>query len=210
MTATPAVTLFVTFIGGDCKTPFLQMQAAAFYKISYTVSKMLQLSAAIVNRPVMSLRTGGQVATATAPIINPDNLKVEGFYCTDKMNGDELILLYQDIRDMIPQGFVIDDHEVLVKEDELVRLKKVLELQFELIGKHVETVDKQKVGKVADFATETKTMTIQKLYVSQSILKSFAGGSLIIDRSQIVEITQKRVIINELLKTAPAASPSIA
>jgi uncharacterized protein YrrD len=171
---------------------------------------MLQLSAAIVNRPVMSLRTGSQVATAVTPIINPDNLKIEGFYCTDRFNNKELILVYQDIRDIIPQGIVIDDHDVLMEEDELVRLKKVLELQFELIGKPIETVDKQKVGKVGDFAVETTTMTIQKLYASQSILKSFTGGSLSIDRSQIVEITPKRVVINELLKSAPAAAASVA
>lgn len=171
---------------------------------------MLQLSAAIINRPVMSLRTGGQIATAVAPIINPDNLKIEGFYCSDRFENKELILLYQDIRDIIPQGIVVDDHEVLTDAEELVRLKKVLELEFELIGKPVETVSKDKVGKISDFAVETTTMTIQKLYASQSILKSLTGGSLSIDRSQIVEITQKRVIINDLLKTAPAPAATIA
>jgi uncharacterized protein YrrD len=171
---------------------------------------MLQLSAAIVNRPVMSLRTGSQVATAVTPIINPDNLKIEGFYCNDKFENKELILLYQDIRDIIPQGIVIDDHDVLASEDELVRLKKVLDLQFELIGKPIETVSKEKVGKVGDFAVETTTMTIQKIYANQSLLKSFTGGSLSIDRSQIVEITPKKIVINDLLQTAPAAAASAA
>lgn len=171
---------------------------------------MLQLSAAIINRPVMSLRTGGEVATAVTPIINPDNLKIEGFYCNDRFKNKELILLYQDIRDIIPQGIVIDDYDVLTDEEELVRLKKVLELQFELIGKPVQTVAKEKVGKVSDFAVETTTMTIQKIYASQSILKNFTGGNLSIDRSQIVEITQKKVIINELLKRAPLPSASVA
>ncbi|HWT55431.1 MAG TPA: hypothetical protein VN031_00160 [Candidatus Microsaccharimonas sp.] len=171
---------------------------------------MLQLSATIINRPVMSLRTGAQVATAVAPIINPDTLKIEGFYCNDRFESKELILLYQDIRDVLPQGFVIDDHDVLADASELVRLKKVLELEYELIGKPVETVNKDKVGKISDFAVETTTMTIQKLYASQSILKSFTGGSLSIDRSQIVEVTNKRIIINELLKHAPAAAASVA
>ncbi len=158
----------------------------------------------------MSLRTGSQVATATRPIINPNNLKIEGFYCTDNFEGTELILLYQDIRDVIPQGLVIDDHDVLAERSELVRLEKVLELNFELIGKQVSTTSKQKVGKVSDYAVETTTMFIQKIYASQSILKSFTGGSLSIDRTQIVEITSKKVIINELLRGAPAAAPSIA
>jgi len=97
-----------------------------------------------------------------------------------------------------------------VERDELVRLKKVLDLNFELLGKQVVTTDRQKVGKVSDYAVETTTMFIQKLYASQSLLKSFTGGSLSIDRTQIVEITNKKVVINELLKGAPAAAPSIA
>ena len=163
---------------------------------------MLQLSESLLNKPVMSLRTGQTVATATRPIINPNNLKIEGFYCTDRFSKGELILLYQDIRDVIPQGFVIDDHEVLAEPTELIRLKDMLKYEFTLIGKHVMTVSHERVGKVSDFATEIETMYIQKIYVSQSLLKNFTGGSISIDRSQINEITDKKIIINDLEKRA--------
>lgn len=167
---------------------------------------MLQLSAPLLSKSVLSLRTGTPVATITRPIINPDNLKIVGFYCEDRFDKKELILLHQDIRDNMPQGYVINDHDVLVEADELVRLKKVLELNFELLGKPIETVSKQKVGKVGDFATETESMIIQKIYAKQSILKSFTGGSLSIDRSQVVEITPTKVVIKDLLgkNTSPA------
>lgn len=167
---------------------------------------MLQLSESLLNKPVMSLRTGQQVATAIEPIINPNNLKIEGFYCTDRFSKSELVLLYQDIRDIIPQGFVVDDHDVLVEPEELVRLKDILDIGFRLIGKPVETVTKEHVGKVGDYATEMETMYIQKLYVSQSVFKSLSGGNLGVDRSQINEITDKKIIINELLKGTPATA----
>jgi len=156
----------------------------------------------------MSLRTGSPIASITGPIINPDNLKIEGFYCQDTFSKQELVLLYQDIRDMLPQGFVVNDHDVLVEAEELVRLKDVIALNFELTGKQVVTVDKQKVGKVSDYATETETMFIQKIYVSQSLVKSFTGGSLSIDRTQVQEITPRKIIINDLLDTrrSPAAA----
>lgn len=156
----------------------------------------------------MSLRTGSPIASIIGPIINPDNLKIEGFYCQDKFSKQELVLLYQDIRDMLPQGFVVNDHDVLVEAEELVRLKDVIALNFELTGKQVVTVDKQKVGKVSDYATETETMFIQKIYVSQSLVKSFTGGSLSIDRTQVQEITPRKIIINDLLDTrrSPAAA----
>ena len=167
---------------------------------------MLQLSKTLLNKSVLSLRTGGVIASITGPIINPNSLKVEGFYCQDRFDKKLLILLYQDIRDNMPQGYVVNDHEVLVEPEELIRLKEILELNFELIGKHVVTISKQRVGKVSDYATETETMSIQKIYVAQSILKSFTGGSLSIDRSQVNEITPRRIIINDLLETAPAAA----
>ncbi|HYH36102.1 MAG TPA: hypothetical protein VD706_01225 [Candidatus Saccharimonadales bacterium] len=165
---------------------------------------MLQLSAALINKSVLSLRTGAPIATVTAPIFNPDNLKIEGFYCKDRFDKKkDLVLLYQDIRDIMPEGYVVNDHEALTEPGELVRLKKILELNFELLGKQVVTTGKQKVGKVSDYATEMETMFVQKMYVSQSILKSFTGGSLSIDRNQINEITPRRIIINELVKNAP-------
>ena len=139
-------------------------------------------------------------------IINPDNLKIEGFYCEDRFDKKKLILLSQDIRDILPQGFVVNDHEVLTDPEDLIRLKSVLELNYMLIGEQVITVNKEKVGKVSDFAVESTSMFIQKIYVSQSILKSFTGGNLSVDRSQINEITPTKIIINELLGSAPATA----
>lgn len=171
---------------------------------------MLQLSASLLNKPILSLRTGRPVATAVTPVINPNNLKVEGFYCVDSQNKKQLILLYQDIREIIPDGFIVNDHDVLAEPEELVRLKDVLKLHFELPGKQVETIGKEKIGKVSDYAVETETMFVQKIYVSRSIFKSLTSGSLSIDRTQINEITTKRIIINDLLKDSAVTVPAAA
>lgn len=167
---------------------------------------MLQLSATFLQRPVLSLRTGGVVATTTTPIINPDNLKIEGFYCTPTQENGMRVLLYQDIRDNITQGFVINDFDVLALPDELVRLHKIMEINFDPLGKQVVTVSKERVGKVTDYATEVETMYIQKIYVSRSMLKSLTGGNLGIDRSQINEITTKTIIVQDLLRPAPSGA----
>ena len=164
----------------------------------------------MLNQPVLSLRTGGQVAVTTATIINPNNLKIEGFFCQDSVDKKELVLHYQDIRDVIAKGIVVNDHEVLVEPDDLVRLKDIMALDFELMGKPVETVSKAKIGKVNDYATETETMYIQKLYVGQSLLKSFTGGSLSVDRNQITEITNRKIVIQDILQGTVATAGAIA
>lgn len=172
---------------------------------------MLQLSGSLLNKPVLSLRTGGVVATTTEAIINPNNLKIEGFYCVDAFERKKtLVLLYQDIRDLIPQGLVINDHDVLVDPDELVRLKEILGIRFTLIGKQVVTTNKERLGKVVDFAAEVETFYVQKIYVTQSMLKSLTNGNLGIDRNQIVEITDKRIIVQELAQPIRAQANAVA
>ncbi|SRR5581483_5598856 len=166
---------------------------------------MLQLGSNLLGKPVLSLRTGGPVAWVAAPIINPTRLNVEGFYVTDSVDHSRLILLYQDIRELSPQGYIVDDHDVLAQPADLVRLQNVLNFNFELLNKPIETVDHEKIGKVGDYAVETTTMYVQKLYASRSIWKSLTSGSLSIDRTQIVEVTNKRIIINNPLRGIPSA-----
>lgn len=158
---------------------------------------MLKLSQTILNLPVMSLRTGGRVATATEPIINPNNLKIEGWYCTDVFSHQTLVLLAQDVRDFVPQGIAINDHADLADPEELVRLRDIMELEFKLIGKSVVSNHRRRLGKVADYALDSLSMKIQKLYVNRPVYRSLTDGQLSIDRSQIIEITDKKVVVRE-------------
>lgn len=169
---------------------------------------MLQLSSNLLNKPVLSLRTGGPVAWVAAPIINPNRLNIEGFYVTDSVDRSRLVLLYQDIREVSVQGYIVNDHDVLAQPSDLVRLQNILSFNYQLIGKPIETVDHEKIGKVSDYAVETATMYIQKLYAAQSLWRSLTAGGLSIDRTQIVEVTNKRIIINALLQGVPSTAPA--
>lgn len=158
----------------------------------------------------MSLRTGLPVATTLSPIINPDNLKIEGFYCLDRFTKLTLVLLYQDIRDVLVQGIVINDHDVLSEPSDLIRLKRVMDIQFDVMGKKVVTTSGSKLGKVTDYAVEVETMYIQKLYVSRNILKDFAGGNLGIAREQVQETTNKKIVVSDPLESAAISASAVA
>jgi hypothetical protein len=131
-------------------------------------------------------------------IINPNNLKIEGFWCFDRFTRQKLILLSQDIREVSPRGYIVNDHEAMTDPHELVRLKELLELDFQLNGKSVQTVSKKRLGKVSDYATDMTSMYIQKVYASASIVRNLTGGQLSIDRSQIVEITNRRIVVKDI------------
>lgn len=170
---------------------------------------MLKVGSSVAAKSIMSLRTGQSVGQVDKPIINPANLKIEGWHVVNRLNKYQGVLLAQDIRDIIPQGFAINDHDAISPTNDLVRLKDVLALKFTLIGKSVYSDRRRKIGKVEDFAFDKDSYFIQKLYVGQSLIKSLGAGTLPIDRTQIVEITDRKIIVreatvtNETLATTP-------
>lgn len=171
---------------------------------------MLTLGQQLIGKKIMSLRVGGPIGVITDIIINPNNLRIEGWHATDLGTKKQAILLAQDIRDILPQGFVVDDYEALTHHDELVRLKKVLAYKFTIIGKTVVSDRKRKLGKVIDYAFDKDGFTVQKLHIGQSLIKSFTGGALMIDRSQIVEITDRKITVREATAEDTAPMPAVA
>ena len=172
---------------------------------------MLRLSLTFSELPILSLRTGTEVALIKCPIINPDNLKIEGFYVEDLFDKKlNLILLTQDIREILINGFAINDHEVLTHPSELHRLKKVLDHNIDPISKPVITESRKRLGKLSEYAVDDQSFFIQKIYVSQSILKNITGASLILDRNQIVDVNSSNIIVkdNHALVSAGAPQPA--
>ncbi|MDQ3094309.1 MAG: hypothetical protein M3Q70_04010, partial [bacterium] len=136
---------------------------------------MLQLAKTLYSRDIVSLRNSQVVGTATQPIINPNNLKIEGWYAVDRFSGEDLILPVIEMRELNRYGIAVNDHSAMTPEADLVRLQKILQIQFQLLKKKVVTESKQVVGTVSDFSYDDSGMTIQKLYVTPRGLKSLAA-----------------------------------
>lgn len=123
------------------------------------------------------------------------------------------VLLSDDVREINLHGLAVNNEESLAHADELVRHKEILDIKFELIGMPVVT-KRSKIGKVNDYAYNDG-MFIQKLYVSPPVTKLLgSNGTHIIDRSQILEITSKHILVKdtdvsegaEAVAGAPAAA----
>lgn len=171
---------------------------------------MLKLSNTLLGINVMSLRTGAPIAVATKMIINPNNLKIEGWYTSDRYSKASLILLADEVRDIVPQGLAVNDLDALTEPEDLIRLKGIIDIDFQLIGKKVVSETGRKYGKINDYAVETSGFFVKKIYASQTIVKSLSGGNLSIDRNQVLEITDSKIIIEDSLDklTSKASFPS--
>lgn len=157
---------------------------------------MLRLSANLHNLGVVSLRSGGTVAIAVEPIINPHNLKIIGWWCKVPAATELRVLLTDDVRDNLQKGLAIDDEDDLTEVEDLVRHKQILGINFRLVGKPVKT-KRMKLGKVTDFSYNDG-MFVQKLYVERPITKILSSEeTLLIDRNQIVEVTDNYILVKD-------------
>ncbi len=164
----------------------------------------------LIGKNIISMRIGRAIGVTTEIIINPNNLKIEGWFAQDLDTKKTVILLSQDVRGFVEQGFAVNDHDALSDPDELIRLKELLKLNFTLIGKIVVTDHRRRVGKVVNYSLNDSNFYIQKLNINQSILKNFSGGEIIVDRSQILEITDSKIRISEATAQDSAPMPAIA
>ncbi len=171
---------------------------------------MLKLSGKLFNTAIYSLQTGGQIGIGVRPLINPDNLKVEAWFATSIYQPGTLLLPIIEIRQISRAGIAVNDYEALTDQAELIRLQPLIKLNYQLIGKPVVTESKQKLGKIEDFALNIESFYIDRLYVIPSGLKAFTSRRIQISRNQIIEITDKKIIVQDIEATVPMLFKSAA
>lgn len=157
---------------------------------------MLVLKERILNVPIMSLQTGTELARTQTPIIDPRELKIVAFYCQgSSLDINPAILNVEDIREVSGLGFIVDDADVLMSPDDLVRLKQILGYNFVLDGKHVIEENGRKIGKVANYTVDTKSFFIMQLHAQPGLLNAWDTAEVLIGRTQIIEVTDTSVIV---------------
>ena len=180
----------------------------------YNINIMLYLSTRLSNFPLLSIRSGGRIGTVIGPIINPNNLHIDGFYCTSAHSPDTLILLDIYVRDLSGRGIIIDDHNNLSDSDELIRLQPIINLDFSIINKKV-LVNKKRMGRVVEYAVDKDSLFVQKFYVKPPLLIALKQDRLTFDRQSLVEVTDnylsfsgpEQKLGSAIKVNRPAASP---
>lgn len=165
---------------------------------------MLVLNTQLDSTNIVSLQTGGMLGAVSGIIIDPRKLQIVAFYVSGALGPGKNVLHISDIREFGPLGFIIDTvDDIMPLDDSLVRLQEVISLNFSLLGKQVVTEQNKILGKVIEYVIETGGFYVQKIHVSQSLLKNFSNSNLIIHRSQIVELSDKRIIVRSATVQEP-------
>jgi uncharacterized protein YrrD len=162
---------------------------------------MLILGSAIINGPVMSLQTGGRLAVVEKAIIDPYKLRVLSY----KLSGSLLsenpsFLRTNDIREVGRLGIIIDSVDELIGDDDIITEKDIYELDFQLIGTKVFDEANHRLGKITDYSIFLNGFMVEQIHVKRSGVRALTETELLINRSQIVSITDKGITVKSTAK----------
>lgn len=160
---------------------------------------MLMVGSNMTDFPVLSLHVGGEIARTKRAIIDPEDLRILAYTVggpaidNDPEAGD--ILDLSDVREISDIGFVIDSVDNLTTRNEVIKLDEIMALDFDLVGLKVVDQKGKKMGKVVDYTVDSGSFMVYQLIVQRPLMSSFIDPQLTINRSQIVEIDDFKVVI---------------
>ena len=168
---------------------------------------MLILASKLLNTPIMGLQTGSQLALAGDAIINPANLQILAYELkASSFSDEEMLIRIADIRELSRIGFIVDSAEDFILPTDVIKIKEILDLNFNLLDLRVEDEKKHKIGKIIDYTISLSNFSVQQLIVKRPFMKSFSDPTLTIHRSQIVEINDNKIVIQSEEEFVPQKS----
>ncbi len=159
---------------------------------------MLFQASRLLGTKVLSMQSTSSVGAVSQPIVDPADCKIIGFFLSGPLvDRGANILDTKSIREYSRYGMVIDSINELVNPDDVIKISKVLELNFNLIGLKVETKKGTKLGKVSDYTVTSEDYMVQQIIVKRPIIKSLVDPELTIPRKEIIEITDDKIIVKD-------------
>lgn len=150
---------------------------------------------------IMGLQTGTKLAITKTPLIDPANLKIIAYEVEGPLLSENpSFLRIADVREISNIGMIIDSNDEFIGLEDVIKIKAIYDLGFELIGLNVIDEKKQKLGKVESYNIDSDSFTIQQLNITQGLIKSLSDAGLLIHRSQIVEINDREIIVKSAAK----------
>ena len=157
----------------------------------------------LIGTPILSMQAAGQIASISSIIVDPNTLKILAFHLSGPLvnHAKANLIDVKSIREYSRFGCIIDSADELIEPEDVIKIKEILDLNFDLIGLKVETKKGSKLGKVSDFTVTTEDFMVQQIIVKRPIMKALIDPELTIPRREIVEITDYKIIVKDEEKT---------
>lgn len=162
---------------------------------------MMLLGSTLINAPVMSLQTGGELARTKTAIIDPTNLAIIAYELSGpRLTMHPALLRMADVRELSDLGLIVDSEDEFVTEHDVIKLDEIYHMGFELLNMLVTDEKQRKLGHIIDYTLDTNGFIVQQITVRRPLLRSLNDTELLIHRSQIIEINDKAIVVHSEAK----------
>lgn len=159
----------------------------------------------------MSLQTGGEIAQTTRAVVDPARLQVLAYELAGPLLAAKPMLLrVVDVREFSDIGMIVDSIDELVEPTDVIKLDKIYRLQFNPVGMRVISTTRKAIGRVHSYTIDTEGFYIIQLAVKPTLLTRIREAELLIHRSQVREINDDAIVIEEReeVKEEPSLVPN--
>lgn len=169
---------------------------------------MYLLGSSLKNLPVLSLQDGSIVTRVDEAVINPDTLEISAFKCASLPGlPAEPVVLPRDLRQLSADGLIVNFADDISSAPDVVRLAPLFANPYRLEGSRVISDMQRRLGRVEDFTVNAETYRVQRLHVKRPIMRSLMGSSLVIDRTQILDVNRREIVVKEATINEAALAP---
>lgn len=151
----------------------------------------------------MSLQTGTAIGWVKKAYMNPDDLKITVLELHGPLIGksQEKYLDAKSIREYSEYGFIVDSAEELFDVVDVDKLRRVVDLDYEIIGLKVISRKHSHLGKIEDYIVTSDDLMLQQLVVKRPSWRNILDDELLIPRREIVEVNDKAIVVKDDEKT---------
>ena len=164
---------------------------------------MIYLASNFINYPVFSISALGVIGQIEGIIIDPYRFSVSGFWVSlaNKTSNSEKILVTTSIRQISVDKILINDVSDIHNIEDLPKLKKIIQFDYQIPGKRVIATNKQYLGSASDFSFNSEDFKITAIMAIPPIYQRLRIDSRHFNRSQIEKISPSEIKVNTNPKT---------
>lgn len=160
----------------------------------------------LIGLPIAANDTQSKIAEIEKILVDPNNGNVLGFLVRPGgFFSLRKVISAVDIREWDPNGIVTETINNLVGEDEIVRIKEVLDQDIDLFTMKAKTKSGKRLGAVEDFLIDTATSCVMKYY-----LNDLVSGSKVFPADKVIKIEKNVIIFEDDTAEIPAGAQGAA
>lgn len=158
---------------------------------------MLKSAKSFINIPIVSLYNSAKIGSLLDFIVESEVGKIIGVVGAESgfFKKKAMVVSVVDIREISKKVLIVDSEDVMVPQEEVIKIDKALKSGIKIFDNRVITESGKNLGRVSDFLVD-EFFYIAKIYVKPPLV-NILETELIIPRESILKITKNKIIVSD-------------